>query len=206
MPASPVCPIRKSAALRLEQMNRLAELDAELEDARAALTDAEADLARAGELIRAEMQRQQQAREAQRNAGRALADARDALEAAERASGDLIRRRAVLAETRVQIEAQAEEAAQSLEDARAALEDAPDLADLDLRLRTHTMEVATDRATLAEARAAHDGLAREMADRRRRLMAISAEREDIIEAIRKLRSAIQASTAKAANACLPPST
>ena len=90
---------------------------------------------------------------------------------------DLIRRRAVLSETGAQIEAQVEEAAVSLEDARAALEEAPDLAGLDLSLRTHTMEVATDRATLAEARAAHDGLAREMADRRRRLMGIAAERE-----------------------------
>ncbi|MCJ8151426.1 chromosome segregation protein SMC [Shinella sedimenti] len=166
-----------AAALRLEQKNRLAELEAELDDARAALADAEADLARAAETIRAEMQRQQAAREAQRVATRALAEAREALETAERASGDLIRRRAVLGETRAQIEGQVEEAAEALEDARAALEDAPDLADLDLRLRTHTMDVATDRATLAEARAAHDGLAREMADRRRRLMAISAERE-----------------------------
>ncbi|WP_439616641.1 chromosome segregation protein SMC [Shinella sp.] len=166
-----------AAALRLEQKNRLAELEAELEDARAALADAQADLTRAGETIRAETQRQQAAREAQRNAGRVLAEARDALEAAERAAGDLIRRRAVLSETRAQIEAQAEEAAEFLEDTRGALEDAPDLGDLELRLRTHTMDVATDRAALAEARAAHDGLAREMADRRRRLMAISAERE-----------------------------
>jgi chromosome segregation protein len=166
-----------AAALRLEQKNRLAELEVELDDARAALADAEADLARAAETIRAEMQRQQAAREAQRVATRALAEAREALETAERASGDLIRRRAVLGETRAQIEGQVEEAAQALEDARAALEDAPDLSDLDLRLRAHTMDVATDRATLAEARAAHDGLAREMADRRRRLMAIAAERE-----------------------------
>jgi len=166
-----------AAVLRLEQKNRLAELETELEDACAALAEAEADLARAGETIRAETQRQQAAREAQRSATRALAEAREALEAAERASGDLIRRRAVLSETRAQIEAQVEETAESLEDARAALEDAPDLADLDLSLRTRTMEVATDRATLAEARAAHDGLAREMADRRRRLMAISSERE-----------------------------
>ncbi|MCD1265121.1 chromosome segregation protein SMC [Shinella sumterensis] len=166
-----------AAALRLEQKNRLAELEAELDDARAALADAEADLARAAETIRAEMQRQQAAREAQRVATRALAEAREALETAERASGDLIRRRAVLGETRAQIEGQVEEAAQALEDARAALEDAPDLSDLDLRLRAHTMDVATDRATLAEARAAHDGLAREMADRRRRLMAIATERE-----------------------------
>jgi chromosome segregation protein len=166
-----------AAALRLEQKNRLAELEAELEDARAAFADAQADLTRASETIRAETQRQQAAREAQRNAGRTLAEARDALEAAERAAGDLIRRRAVLSETRAQIEAQAEEAAEFLEDTRGALEDLPDLGDLDVSLRTHTMEVATDRAALAEARAAHDGLAREMADRRRRLMAISAERE-----------------------------
>ncbi|WLR93519.1 chromosome segregation SMC family protein [Shinella zoogloeoides] len=166
-----------AAALRLEQKNRLAELETELEDARAALADAEADLARASETIRAETQRQQQAREAQRGAARTLTEAREALEAAERAAGDLIRRRAVLSETRAQIEAQVEEAAVSLEDARAALEDAPDVADLELSLRTHTMDVATDRATLAEARAAHDGLAREMADRRRRLMSIAAERE-----------------------------
>jgi len=166
-----------AAALRLEQKNRLSELETEAEDARAALAEAEADLARATETIRAETQRQQAAREAQRGVARTLAEAREALEAAERASGDLIRRRAVLSETRAQLEGQVEEAAQSLEDARIALEDAPDLADLDLRLRTRTMDVATDRATLAEARAAHDGLAREMADRRRRLMAISAERE-----------------------------
>ena len=57
-----------AAALRLEQKNRLAELEAELEGARATLAEAEADLTRAGEAIRAETQRQQAAREAQRNA------------------------------------------------------------------------------------------------------------------------------------------
>ncbi|MCP8897141.1 chromosome segregation protein SMC [Shinella daejeonensis] len=166
-----------AAALRLEQKNRLGELEAELEEARGALSAAEAGLVRAGETIRAEMQRQQAAREAQRGAARALGEAREALEEAERASGDLIRRRAVLSETRIQIEAQAEEAAVGLEDARAALEEGPDLADLDTRLAALAMEVATDRATVAEARAGHDGLSREMADRRRRLMTISAERE-----------------------------
>ncbi|MFC3072096.1 chromosome segregation SMC family protein [Shinella pollutisoli] len=166
-----------AAALRLEQKNRLSELDTEREEAEAALAEAEDLLARAGEAIRAETQRQLAAREGQRAAARALAEAREGLEAAERASGELIRRRAVLSETRAQVAAQAEEAADALEEARAALEDAPDLGDLELRLRTLAMEVATDRATLAEARAAHDGLAREMADRRRRLMAIAAERE-----------------------------
>src|SRR5690606_22812868 len=97
-----------AAALRLEQKNRLSELDTEREEAEAALAEAEALLARAGEAIRAEAQRQLAARDGQRAAARALAEAREGLEAAERASGELIRRRAVLSETRVQIEAQAE--------------------------------------------------------------------------------------------------
>jgi chromosome segregation protein len=166
-----------AAALRLEQKNRLNDLEAELEKARVLLAEAESELARAGEAIRAETQRQQASREAQRLATRSLAEAREALEAAERASGELIRRRAVLAETRAQLETQVEEAAEAIEDARAALEDAPDVADLDLRLQTRTMDVATDRAALAEARAEHDGLAREMGERRRRLLAIGTERK-----------------------------
>ncbi|MDX3925499.1 MAG: chromosome segregation SMC family protein [Shinella sp.] len=166
-----------AAALRLAHKNRLAELEAELDEAHAALSDAEAGLARAAELIRAETQRQQLVRDRQRLAVRALSQAREAFEAAERAAGELIRRRAVLAETKAQLEVQAEEAAAQLEEARAALEDAPDVAELDLRLKTQTAEVATDRAALAEARAHHDGLAREMDERRRRLHQILTERE-----------------------------
>jgi chromosome segregation protein len=166
-----------AAALRLAQKNRLAELEDELVEARTALTEAEGTLAEAGAAIRTASDRQQAAREAQRMATRALADARDALDAAERAAGDLIRKRAVLAETRGQLDLQMEETAASLEDARAALEDAPDVSELDLKLRTQGAEVATDRAALAEARADHDGLAREMDQRRRRLAAIAAERE-----------------------------
>ncbi len=40
-----------------------------------------------------------------------------------------------------------------------------------------TAEVATDRAAVAEARAAYDGLARENEARRRRIAAIAIERE-----------------------------
>ncbi len=166
-----------AAALRLAQKNRLGELEGELEAARAALAQAEARLADAGAAIRVATQVQQDAREAQRLAVRKLAEAREALDAAERASGELIRRRAVLGETRAQLEAQLEEAGDRLEEARAALEDAPDVAALDLRLSQQAASVATDRAALAEARAFHDGLAREMAERQRRLAAIAGERE-----------------------------
>ncbi|MCY1495697.1 Chromosome partition protein Smc [compost metagenome] len=166
-----------AAALRLAQKNRLAELDAEAEGAAEALRRAEAELAAAGTRIHAEDERLRLARDAQRMITRQLAEARDALAAAERASGDLARRRAVLAETRSQIEVQVEEVAEQIETANDALADAPDLSELELKLRTQTADVAADRAAVAEARAAHDGLARENEARQRRITAIANERQ-----------------------------
>ncbi|MGO4618594.1 chromosome segregation SMC family protein [Ensifer sp. 2TAB8] len=166
-----------AAALRLAQKNRLAELDAEADGAAEALRRAEAELAVAGTRIRAEDERLRLSRDAQRMISRQLGEARDALAAAERASGDLARRRAVLAETRSQIEAQVEDVAEQIETANDALADAPDLSELEMKLRTQTADVAADRAAVAEARAAHDGLARENEARQRRITAIGAERQ-----------------------------
>ena len=166
-----------AAALRLAQKNRLAELDTEADGAAEALRLAEAELASAGSRIRAEDERLRLARDAQRMITRQLGEARDALAAAERASGDLARRRAVLAESRSQIEAQVEEVAEQIETANDALADAPDLSELELTLRTQTADVAADRAAVAEARAAHDGLARENEARQRRIAAIANERQ-----------------------------
>lgn len=166
-----------AAALRLAQKNRLAELDAEADEAGEALRRAEADLAAAGSRIRAEDERLRLARDAQRMITRQLGEARDALAAAERASGDLSRRRAVVAETKSQLESQLEEVAEQIETANDALADAPDLSELELQLRTQTAEVAADRAAVAERRAAHDGLARENEARQRRITAISGERQ-----------------------------
>ncbi|MDK1375676.1 chromosome segregation SMC family protein [Sinorhizobium sp. 6-70] len=166
-----------AAALRLAQKNRLIELESETEDATEALRRAEADLTAAGARIRAEDERLRLARDAQRMIGRQLTEAREALATAERASGDLARRRAVLAETKLQLEGQVEEAAEQIEAANDALAAAPDLSELELHLRNQTAAVAADRAAVAEARAAHDGLARENEMRQRRLSAIAAERE-----------------------------
>ncbi len=166
-----------AAALRLAQKNRLAELDTEADEAGEALRRAEADLAAAGSRIRAEDERLRLARDAQRMITRQLGEARDALAAAERASGDLSRRRAVVAETKSQLESQLEEVAEQIETANDALADAPDLSELELKLRTQTADVAADRAAVAERRAAHDGLERENEARQRRIAAISGERQ-----------------------------
>ncbi|WP_084369124.1 chromosome segregation SMC family protein [Rhizobium sp. RU36D] len=166
-----------AAALRLAQKNRLAELEDEKIEAEDRMIEAEEHLSAAGSAVAAEEQRLSAARELQRGAIRALAEAREALAQAERASGDLIRRRAVIEEAESGLRAQIEETQGQEEDARIALEDTPDVSDIDARLRDSQVEVATGRGLLAEARAAYEGLNRENEQRRRRLMAIAQERE-----------------------------
>ncbi len=165
-----------SAALRLAQKNRLAELEGEVEEARIALEEAEGQLAESADEIRVADARLNEARERSRLAARQLTEARDALSMAERASGDLLRRRDVVSEAINQISGQIEEIAIQEENARIELEDAADLTDLDFRLRESQLEVATDRSVLAEARARHEGLSREAESRQRRINAITQER------------------------------
>jgi chromosome segregation protein len=166
-----------AAALRLAQKNRLSELESEASIARDVLTEAEEQLAIAAEAISGEEHRLAEARDTARMAARQLAEAREALAAAERASGDLIRRRDVIAEAVSQLQSQLEDIAIQEENARIELDDAPDLSALDERLRLQQADVATDRGALAEARARHESLNRENDARQRRIIAIGQERE-----------------------------
>lgn len=165
-----------AAALRLAQKNRLAEIEGEVEEARYALSEAEERLAEAMEAVRIEEGRLSEAREMQRLSVRHLADAREALTQAERASGDLVRRRVVIEEAVNGLKGQIEEILEQEENARIEIEETPDLSALDSRLREAEAEVATDRGRLAEARARFEGLAREDESRRRRILAIRQER------------------------------
>ncbi|WP_313615926.1 chromosome segregation protein SMC [Agrobacterium sp.] len=165
-----------TAALRLAQKNRLAELEGEMEEARYTLAEAEEQLAATADEIRLADIRLNEAREMSRLAVRHLSEAREALSAAERASGDLMRRRDVVSEAVNQIRSQIEEVVIQEENARIEMDDAPDLTEIDARLRDVQMEVATDRGLLAEARARHEGLNREAEARQRRISAIAQER------------------------------
>lgn len=166
-----------SAALRLAQKNRLAGLETEIADARAALETVQADHQRAAARVADSERQLRDARDRQRQLVREASEARDALATAERAAGELTRRRDVLSETKNGLESQLEELSVQEEEARAQLEDAPDLSHLDLKLQEQQAVVASDRASVAEARATHDGLARENEMRRRRIAAIGQERE-----------------------------
>lgn len=166
-----------SAAIRLEQKNRLAELEALRATAEVALETAETVLLTAAKDSAAWAERQRQLRDETKDLGRSLAQARDDLAKAERAAGDLLRRQAVLAETLGQLISQLDDLSEQAEAARDALADAPDLSNLDVRLQAQTADVGLDRATLAQARAAHDGLARENEARKRRLVTLAQERQ-----------------------------
>ncbi|MUO79269.1 AAA family ATPase [Agrobacterium vitis] len=166
-----------AAALRLSQKNRLKALEEEVDEARIGLEDAEEQLTAAREAVTSSEAGLSEVRERQRLILRQLSEAREALSAAERASGDLLRRRAVVEEAVNGLRAQIEEAESLAEEAQIALADQADLTALDEQLRQLQMEVATGRGLVAEARARHEGFARENDQRQRRIMAIRQERQ-----------------------------
>ncbi|MCO5144652.1 MAG: chromosome segregation protein SMC [Aquamicrobium sp.] len=165
-----------AAALRLQQKNRLAELEAEATEATRLVRTAEAALAGAEARVRQVVDAERAARDGWREAQRLASEAREALARAEKAAGELTSRRAALEESRGRVMEAFEEAEAGLAEAGEALAATPDLSQLQARLDALARDVAEDRARLADARAAHEGLAREAEARARRLAAIAGER------------------------------
>jgi chromosome segregation protein len=170
-----------AAAQRLAQKNRLAELDAEAVHATRILRQAEEALAHAEQALAQASEAEHSARQAGRDAQHGLDAARNALAEAEKAGGELSSRRAALDEARARIVDSHEETAAAFVEAEMLLQSAPDLGDLQLQLDQSAANVARDRATLADARAVHEGLRREAEARTRRLDAIGAERRNWLE-------------------------
>ncbi|WP_027058156.1 chromosome segregation protein SMC [Mesorhizobium loti] len=170
-----------AAAQRLAQKNRLAELDAEAVQATLILRQAEAALAQAEQALRQASEAERNTRQAGRDAQHRLDAARNALAEAEKAGGELSSRRAALDEARARIVDSHEETSAAFVEAEMLLQDAPDLGDLQLQLEQSSANVSRDRATLADARAVHEGLRREAEARTRRLDAINAERSSWLQ-------------------------
>ncbi|QIA24754.1 chromosome segregation protein SMC [Mesorhizobium sp. AA22] len=170
-----------AAAQRLAQKNRLAELEAEAVHATRILRQAEEALAHAEQALARASEAERYARQAGRDAQHGLDAARNALAEAEKAGGELSSRRAALDEARARIVDSHEETAAAFVEAEMLLQSAPDLGDLQLQLEQSAANVAGDRATLADARAVHEGLRREAEARTRRLDAIGQERRNWLE-------------------------
>ncbi|KXF78345.1 chromosome segregation protein SMC [Paramesorhizobium deserti] len=168
------------AAQRLAQKNRLAELELEAVEAKKHLEVAEGAVARGEAAVREAVERERMARDHWRATQRALDEAREALAAAERAAGQLSSRRAALDEARARIADSLEETQIQFAEAEDHLASMPDIDEVSARLAALTAEVMADRAALAEARAAYEGLRREAEARFRRLEAIGSERRSWI--------------------------
>jgi chromosome segregation protein len=166
-----------AAARRLAERNRLVDLEKELVAARAhveALRGA-ADAATAA--VKTAAAREQTARDGWRGAQRQADALRDQLAQAERAAAAIISRLAALVEARVRLNASVEEAAAVKADAIRSLEGLGQTSHLEAALAEVRADVALRRATLAEARAETQGLAREAEMRARRIAEIGRDRE-----------------------------
>jgi chromosome segregation protein len=165
-----------AAARRLAARNRLAELDREIEAARAQATKVSEAANKAEEEFRTAEAAETDARGGYRAAQAAFAAAREALSAAEHKASDRLTRQSALTEARARLLANREEvlAARSRSDAsRGSL---PEAEQLERGLEDTRQAVAQDRARLAIAQAELEGIERDRSSRAQRLTSISAER------------------------------
>ncbi len=164
-----------AAALRLQQLNRLVELKKDLENASAKSDGA----SRAHELLSEELKRltveDQQAREARRDADRAVSDANRALSKAEAdqsiASGKLESLGLAVA----RFEEEASSARQRLLEADRAVAELGDLDAARIEVEDTKMTVEAARITMMSKRSAHDELRREGDTRIKRSQEITKE-------------------------------
>lgn len=167
-----------SAALRLSQKNRLAELEENANQARMDVHKTQQAFdefkQKTSQLIEDELS----TREAARGYQRALADAREALAAAERSASQLVAKRSASQEALSRLEADLQETENRIVDTNAGLLALVDNSDTEVELEALKMRVAEDRARLAEVRATAQGLSREAEARGRRLEVIQVERQN----------------------------
>ncbi len=165
-----------AAARRLEQRNRLADLETGLAAAREQAAQARAAFEAARVAAEEAGGREQAARGAQREAQAAHHRIREALAAAERAASAQLSRLAALNEAQERLSGDLNEASRMLDEAgvaRDALQPDEELRARAGELRDH---VGALRLELSEARAQFESLKREAEARQRRLSAIGEER------------------------------
>lgn len=158
------------AARRLAERARLAEIESELEVARADADAARRSNEAAQEALTAAAAAEQEHRNAGRERQREVNAARDRHEAAEREVNRNAARLSALTEARARLTANHDEATAGLAEAETALASLAPAADLEAELVTVRDDIAAKRAHLAEVRAEQQAIVREaeIADRRLR--------------------------------------
>ncbi len=166
-----------AAAQRLSERNRLDDLVREAEAAQAEAAAAADKLGGLTEAAQAADAEEKRLRQDWRAAQGALGQARDELAAAERAAQESNKRLAALTEAKTRVEEGLEEARARLTETEAAIEALGTTEALEARLERQTAEVTEARTAAADARAALEGIERELRLRQERLAALVHDRE-----------------------------
>lgn len=165
-----------ASALKLEQKNRLAELDAEAVEAAKKFNALEQEFEAAKRLAADAARKDRETREALREAQADLNLARRRLSEAERLSGELINRRSALEEARVRLKSSLDEVETALAEARTVQETLPDTRALESETQVVRNTADNSRARVAQLQAEVESMARENTLRMERIDAIGRER------------------------------
>jgi chromosome segregation protein len=165
-----------AAALKLEQKNRLAELDAAVVEATKNLRLVEAEFEQAKTTAGAARETERGTRETLRDLQNRLGTARKDLSQAERSVSELSNRRSALEEAKLRLNSSLEEAVAVITEAQATQATLPGMETLESQVQVANNTTTSHRATLSQIRVEHDSLARENAMRVERLGAIERER------------------------------
>ncbi|MCK0195971.1 chromosome segregation protein SMC [Ancylobacter sp. 6x-1] len=164
-----------SAARRLAERNRLADLQASLDGARTEVAHHRRGLEAAEAALRSAGSRENAAREARRSALRASEAMREELARAERAEAERAVRRAALDASRERMETDREAAASARAEAEDALAELPPSTDSAAEIAGFQARLAEARLGVTQARSRTEGLMREREQRGRRLATIVQE-------------------------------
>ncbi len=165
-----------AAAQRLAQRNRLSDLEVESKDASAKAQAARDAFNSAREATKTAVAREEELRNAWRQVNRKLGELRDSLSKAERAASEATARHAALNDSRTRVDGDLSETREALETAEKERGELPPGDEIEATLQGLREQVSECRATYSDARARHDGLAREIAARADRLAMIRDER------------------------------
>ena len=164
------------AAQRLEQRNRLEEIEGRLSDMQNELDEARQNFQEKQDIAAGMMREEQAARSRARDAQRRLSALRDALAKAERDANQQLARKATLEATIARLAEEETEARGALEEAERLQGELPNFDHLQLERDSARMLQSEKRSLVAEARAYAQGLIREAEMRQRRLASIERER------------------------------
>jgi chromosome segregation protein len=187
-----------ASAKRFMEKNRLAALEAELQSVSAQAAAARDAYEAARARVERNAQAEREARDAWRAAGAAVELARKALAAHERKASELAQRTSALDEASRRIAESRSEMAALLQSAESEFAALPEIGGLQGEVERLRALVLAARNGYAEARAAHDGIEREVEARATRLRAIDCELAQWSERAKRAENQIGSLNARAA--------